>query len=43
MGIEQGRNEVYGIRDQQHKMEWDQGSQHLDLGLQAVGSGSVVL
>lgn len=43
MRIEQGRNEVYGITDQQQKMEWDQGSQRLDLGLQAVGSGSVVL
>ena len=42
MGIEQGRNQVYGIRDQQQKMGWDQGSQRLDLGSQAVGSGSVV-
>ena len=47
---EQGRNEVYGIRDQRKKMGWDQGSQARDLGSQAgdlgsqaVGSGSVVL
>ena len=31
----QGRNKVYGIRDQRKKMGWDQGSQ-------AVGSGSVL-
>ena len=39
----QGRNEVYGIKDQRQKMRWDQGSQARDLGSQAVGSGSVVL
>ena len=39
----QGRNEVYGIRDQRQKMWWDQGSQARDLGSQVVGSGSVVL
>ena len=32
----QGRNKVYGIRDQQRKMGWDQGSQRLDLRSQAV-------
>ena len=32
----QGRNKVYGIRDQQQKMGWDQGSQRLDLRSQAV-------
>ena len=34
--ILQGRNKVYGIRDQQQKMGWDQGSQRLDLRSQAV-------
>ena len=38
----QGRNKVYGIRDQQQKMGWDQGSQRRDLGSQAVGSGSAL-
>ena len=32
----QGRNKVYGIRDPQRKMGWDQGSQRLDLRSQAV-------
>ena len=32
----QGRNKVYGIRDKQQKMGWDQGSQRLDLRSQAV-------
>ena len=32
----QGRNKVYGIRDQQQKVGWDQGSQRLDLRSQAV-------
>ena len=40
---DQGRNEVYGIRDQRQKMGWNQGSQARDLGSQAVGSGLVVL
>ena len=43
VGQNQGRNEVYGIRDQREKMGWDQGSQARDLGSQAVGSGLVVL
>ena len=43
VSVLQGRNEVYGIRDQRQKMGWDHGSQALDLGSQAVGSGSVVL
>ena len=32
----QGRNKVYGIRDKQQKMGWDQGSQRLDLRSQTV-------
>ena len=36
----QGRNEVYGIRDQQPFWGWDQGSQFRDLGSQPVISGS---
>ena len=40
--IFQGRNKVYGIRDQQQKMGWDQGSQRRYLGSQAVGSGSAL-
>ena len=39
----QGRNKVYGIRDQQQKVGWDLGSQRRDLGSQAVGSGSALL
>ena len=38
----QGRNEVYGIRDQGPKKGWDPGSQPLDLGSQPPGSGSAV-
>ena len=34
-----GRNKVYRIRDQHQKMGWDQGSQHQDLGSQAVEIG----
>ena len=45
MVTRQGRkkNKEYGIRDQQQKMGWDLGSQHLDLGAQVVGSGSALL
>ena len=32
MVTRQGRNKVYGIRDQLQKMGWDLGSQHRDLG-----------
>ena len=38
----QGRNEVYGTRDQRPLFRWDQGSQPWDLGSQPVGSGSAV-
>ena len=38
----QGRNEVYGIRDQRPKTGWDPGSQWRDLGSQPPGSGSAV-
>ena len=38
----QGRNEVYGIRDQRPKKGWDPGSQPQDLGSLPPGSGSAV-
>ena len=38
----QGRNEVYGIRDQGPKKGWDPGSQSQDLGSQPPGTGSAV-
>ena len=38
----QGRNEVYGIRDQRPEKGRDQGSQPRDLKSQRVGSGSAV-
>ena len=38
----QGRNEVYGIRDQRPKKGRDQGSQPQDLESQRVGLGSAV-
>ena len=40
--IKQGRNEVYGIWDQEPKKGWDPGSQPRGLGSQPPGSGSVV-
>ena len=40
--LEQGRNEIYGIRDQGPKKGWDPGSQARDLGSQPPGSGSAV-
>ena len=40
--IYQGRNEVYGIRDQRPEKGRDQGSQPWDLESQYVGSGSAV-
>ena len=41
-GEKEGRNEVYGIRDQKPKKGWDPGSQPRDLGSQPPGSGSAV-
>ena len=38
--LKQGRNEVYGIRDQRPEKDLDQGSQLWDLESQCVGSGS---
>ena len=38
----QGRNEIYGIRDQRPEKGRDQGSQPWDLESQRVGSGSAV-
>ena len=38
--LKQGRNEVYGIRDQRLEKDRDQGSQLWDLESQCVGSGS---
>ena len=38
----QGRNDVFGIRDQGPKKGWDPGSQPRDLGSQSPGSGSTV-
>ena len=40
--VQQGRNEVYAIRDQRPTRDRDQGSQPWDLGSQRVGSGSAV-
>ena len=40
--IFQGRNEVYGVRDQGPKKGWDPGSQLRDLGSRTPGSGSAV-